>query len=79
MDTAKRKRKPWRVTYFTGDFFSSAGEQMHTTIIMARSEVEAEETFNYMYKRAHLATIEEVPEKKTKKASTEEIHNGNQT
>lgn len=73
MSTTKHKRKLWRVTFFTGDFFSGAGEQMHTTIIMARSEAEAEETFNYMYKRAHLAMIEEVPEKKV---SPKEIYDG---
>lgn len=71
MGTEKHKRKPWRVTFFTGDFFSGAGEQMHHDIIVARSEEEVERTFKSMYKRAHLAMIEEAPE--------EEIHNGNQT
>ena len=69
IDEKPRKLKAWKITYFTGNFFSSGGEQMHTAIIQARSEKEAEMIFTSTKRRCdHLAMIEEVSKRK--------VHNG---
>ena len=39
----REKLKKFRVYYFVGDYFSSRGEEEKSTIILARSESEAEQ------------------------------------
>lgn len=39
------KLKKYRVYYFVGDYWSSKGETRKSTIILARSESEAEKVF----------------------------------
>ena len=41
----REKLKKFRVYYFVGDYFSSRGEEEKSTIILARSESEAEQIF----------------------------------
>lgn len=68
-----RKFKSWRVIYFTGNFFSSGGEQMHTAIIRAKTEEEAEMIFTRTFGRGkHLAMIEEVSKKSKLNEESEE-------
>lgn len=54
------KLKSYKITYFEGDYFSSKGEEMKTTVILGRSEADAEETFKSIFRGGHLAVIEEV-------------------
>ncbi len=54
------KFKCYKITYFEGDYFSSAGEDMKTIHVAGRSEAEAEEIFKSMFKGCHASLIEEV-------------------
>ena len=45
MNQKRDKLKKFRVYYFIGDYFSSRGEEERSTIILARSESEAEQIF----------------------------------
>lgn len=54
------KLKKFKITYFVGDYFSSAGEKQKTTILLARSESEAEEDFNRTFHGCHLGWIDEL-------------------
>lgn len=45
MSKKREKMKRFRVYYFVGDYWSSKGEQRKSTIILARSESEAEQIF----------------------------------
>lgn len=54
------KLKSYKITYFEGDYFSSKGEEMKTTVILGRSEADVEETFKSIFRGGHLAVIEEV-------------------
>ena len=42
---AKKKQKKFKVYYFTGDFYSSNGEERHVVTVEARDEAEAEFIF----------------------------------
>lgn len=45
MSKKREKLKKYRVYYFVGDYFSSRGEQRKSSVILAHSELEAEQIF----------------------------------
>lgn len=61
MTISKRwKLKKFKVIYFTGDYFSSKGEKINFTILLAESEEEAESMFYRLYENCSIGWIEEV-------------------
>lgn len=54
------KLKKFKITYFTGDCFSSKGEEEKTCTIIARSESEAERDFYAIYRNCSFGWIEEI-------------------
>lgn len=53
------KLKKFKIYYFTGDFWSGKGEHRKSTIILARSESEAEKIFKNQYSNCSFGWIEE--------------------
>ena len=53
------KLKKFKIYYFTGDFWSGKGERRKSTIILARSESEAESIFKDQYSSYSFGWIEE--------------------
>lgn len=61
MNKKREKMKKYRVYYFVGDYWSSKGERRKSTIILARSESEAEKIFKlYLSKDISFGWIEEI-------------------
>ena len=54
------KLKKFKIYYFTGDFWSGKGERRKSTIILARSESEAESIFKDQYSSYIFGWIEEM-------------------
>ena len=57
---AKKKQKNYKVYYFTGDYFSSAGEVRHYALITADNEREAEYVFKKMYPSYSFGWVERI-------------------
>ena len=53
------KLKKFKIYYFMGDFWSGKGERRKSTIILARSESEAESIFKDQYSNCSFGWIEE--------------------
>lgn len=55
MSSKKNNNKKFKVYYFTGDYFSSDGEEQHSIIIEARDEAEAEHLFKNLYRSPNVS------------------------
>jgi hypothetical protein len=60
----KSKQKEFKVYYFKGDYFSSAGEQRYVTVISADTESDAEHIFKKMYSNCSFGWVEEIRKEK---------------
>lgn len=56
----EEKFKTYRITYFEGDYFSSAGEDMKKICIAGRNKEEVERIFRSMFNGCYPSLIEEV-------------------
>ena len=60
MATKKDKYKKFKVYYFKGDYFSSEGETIYTTVVSARDEADAEYFFKKLHPNCSFGWVEEL-------------------